>query len=66
VNTPTKWWKADDVAEMLDTNRYQVYHLARLNLIPHARLGRSIRFNPERIMAWLEAGGTAANGDEAG
>jgi excisionase family DNA binding protein len=64
VNTP-RLVKADAVAEMLDVDRFRVYELARTGQIPAVRIGRSIRFNPERVVAWIEAGGTAANGDEA-
>jgi excisionase family DNA binding protein len=64
-DTPTWNWKAEDVAEAINSNRYQVYDLTRRGLIPHARIGRSVRYNPERIAAWLEAGGTAGSDNGA-
>ena len=50
--------KARDVAEWLDVSEWRVYDLVRQNLIPHAKMGRSIRFQAEAIERWLEAGGS--------
>lgn len=36
----------------------QVYEAARKNLIPHVRIGRKVRFDPERLKEWARNGGT--------
>lgn len=40
----------------------RAYELARRNILPHVRLGRQVRFVPEQIDAWIEAGGQALPG----
>jgi excisionase family DNA binding protein len=51
--------QADAVAELLDVDRYRVYEMVRSGMIPAVRMGRSIRFDPERLDAWIASGGTA-------
>jgi len=36
--------------------------LSRTGELPHIRLGRALRYDPAAVRAWLDAGGTAANG----
>jgi excisionase family DNA binding protein len=50
--------QADAVAEWIDADRYRVYDLVRKDMIPHVRLGRSVRFDPDAIARWLAAGGS--------
>lgn len=50
--------RVTDVAELLDLPERRVYILAREGVLPHVRLGRSIRFNEAALLAWLEAGGS--------
>jgi excisionase family DNA binding protein len=51
------------VADSLGVPRYRVYELTREKKIPTVRIGRSVRYDPDRIAAWIDAGGTSA--DEA-
>ena len=51
---------AYDVSKILSVPRLRIYDLARTGQIPSVRIGRTIRFDPERIKAWIAAGGTAA------
>lgn len=37
---------------------HRVYELCRKGLIPHVRLGRRIRFDPDQIEVWIREGGT--------
>ena len=46
-----------EVAKRLDLPEKRLYILAREGIIPHVRLGRSIRFNEAEIEAWITAGG---------
>lgn len=49
---------AAQVADLLMIRRPQVYTLAREGIIPSVRVGRTIRFNRDRLLAWIDAGGT--------
>lgn len=46
------------VADSLNIPKWRVYELAREGVIPHVRLGRSMRFDEVRIREWLDAGGS--------
>jgi excisionase family DNA binding protein len=49
---------AKQTAEQLQITTYRLYEMVRLGLIPCVRMGRQIRFNPERIKEWIERGGS--------
>ena len=53
---------ADQVAEILAVSKARVYELARQGILPQVRLGREIRFNPERLAEWIKGGGQALPG----
>ena len=53
---------ADWVVWYLDSDHARVYKLCRESLIPHVRLGRSVRFSREDVIAWTESGGSAYPG----
>lgn len=46
------------VAGMLDLPEKRIYELVRAGVLPHVRVGRSIRFNADTLSAWIEAGGS--------
>lgn len=46
------------VAGMLDLPEKRVYELVRAGVLPHVRVGRSIRFNADTLTAWIQAGGS--------
>ena len=51
---------APELAEKFDSiSRDRLYELAREGLIPHVKIGRSVRFSAQAIAAWLENGGTS-------
>lgn len=50
------------VAELLGVKPHRVYDLAQQDLIPHIKLGRQVRFDLDKVEAWLEAGGQALPG----
>ena len=50
------------IAELLDVKPSRVYDLAQQDLIPHIKLGRQVRFDLDKVEAWLEAGGQALPG----
>lgn len=45
---------AAEVAELAGWSTKHVYDLARKGLIPHYRIGGSIRFDPIKVKAWLD------------
>lgn len=53
-----------EVAKRLDLPEKRLYILAREGIIPHVRLGRSIRFNEAEIEAWIAAGGAGYPGQQ--
>lgn len=64
--TPTNDLKpflfTEDVAFFLRVSRPRVYEMCRLDLIPHVRMGRHIRFDPVALSAWISEGGTTYPG----
>jgi excisionase family DNA binding protein len=51
---PHRTLTVDEVGEMLQMRREQIYNLVRQNEIPHRRIGkRYLRFNLDEIEAWL-------------
>ena len=50
--------KASDLAQQTGISVPRIYELARTGQLPCIRLGRSMRFDPLAVRAWLEAGGT--------
>lgn len=52
--------KADEVSEQTGLSAHRLYELCRQGEIPHARIGRSVRFDPVAAREWIENGGTAA------
>jgi excisionase family DNA binding protein len=45
---------AAEVADLLQVPESWVRQEARVNRIPHLRLGRYVRFDEEAVLAWLE------------
>ena len=50
-------WNARELALRLGIHRSRLYHLVRARRIPHLRVGRGIRFDPDAIREWERAGG---------
>ena len=51
-------WSVSDVARELHISRSYVYRLISQDKIPYAKVGRLVRFYPERVYEWLSKGGT--------
>ncbi len=47
------------VAALLGVSTWRIYELARAGLLPSVRLGRTLRFDPDALRAWIDAGGSA-------
>ncbi len=50
------------VADLLGVKPTRVYDLAQRDLIPHIKLGSQVRFDLDKVEAWLESGGQALPG----
>jgi excisionase family DNA binding protein len=46
-------YTAQDLAEMLSCTTATIYNQVRLGAIPHIRIGRLIRFDPDEIDRWI-------------
>lgn len=53
---------AAEAAEILAVTPARVYELVRQDVLPHVRLGRQVRIDPDRLEAWIAAGGQALPG----
>lgn len=51
---------AEEVAEQTGLPLPRLYALVRRGLIPHVRVGRSVRFSEAAVLAWIEQGGSEA------
>ena len=50
-------WNARQLAQLLGIHRTRLYLLVRTGRIPHLRIGRLVRFDPDAIAGWVKAGG---------
>jgi len=50
--------KPKEVSEMLCCSYGQLMRMVRANQIPYYRIGTRVLFNKERILLWVENGGT--------
>ena len=56
--------KVDDVAALMRLPRASVYDLVRSDSLPVVRIGRLLRFDPERLAQFIRSGGAARHVDE--
>jgi len=65
-NTPTpvpaELWGVDELAAYLGVTRHFVYRLTAEHRIRFVRVGKTVRFRPADVEAWLEAETVAATG----
>ena len=59
-NTDDRMMTVDEVAALLGFHRVTVYDKVSRGEIPHIRIGRTIRFDRERLNEWIAQGGSAA------
>jgi excisionase family DNA binding protein len=51
-------WRPQAAAKYLDLSLPRVYELARLGLLPAVKFGRTVRFDPAALAAFVAQGGT--------
>lgn len=49
---------AGPLAKAVSVSTSRIYQLARDGLIPCIRIGRQVRFDPERVASWIAQGGS--------
>jgi excisionase family DNA binding protein len=59
---PAELWDVDGLAAYLGVSRHFVYRLTAQHRIRFVRVGKTVRFRPSDVEAWLEAETVAANG----
>ena len=47
-------WNANQCAQALGLSIATIYALVHQKRIPHIKIGRALRFHPERIREWAE------------
>lgn len=57
---PEPLWDTDQVARHLQMSPRYVQQLVRDSRIPFVRFGRTLRFHPEEINAWIKTRQTKA------
>lgn len=50
--------KPKDVSEMLCCSYGQLMRMVRSNKIPHYRIGSRVLFDKEKLITWVDNGGT--------
>lgn len=55
-----RFLNADQLSELLGVRKDTLYRFVSQRRIPHIKIGRRTRFNPEKIMEWIEANSVAA------
>lgn len=48
-------WRVSECAKALNLSIATIYALVHQKRIPHIKIGRALRFHPERIREWIEA-----------
>ena len=56
---------AGEAAKLLRMSENRVYDLAARGILPAIRVGRQIRFPEDKLVAWLEAGGSPLKAPDA-
>jgi excisionase family DNA binding protein len=52
----------EELSHILRVSKQRAYELCRTGIVPHVRLGRQIRVDPEQLQEWLTEGGRALPG----
>jgi hypothetical protein len=49
----------DYPSQRLGEPEWRIWEMCRKRIIPHVRLGRRYKFDPAKLEAWIEQGGTS-------
>ncbi len=59
---PPELWTVDQLADYLGVGRNTIYGLTRYHRIRYIRVGKTVRFRPVDVAAWLESEVVQATG----
>jgi hypothetical protein len=62
IAEPERLLTADVAADWLGITKARLYELSRLGKVPTVRLGRSFRYSPGALRAFIEHGGEGLSG----
>lgn len=54
MNIEKKFLTVDELATRLGISRSTIYFWAEKKKIPHSKIGKLVRFNPDDITVWLK------------
>jgi excisionase family DNA binding protein len=57
-NRDRRWLTLEELLLKLPLKRSRVYYLVHTNQIPHHHIGRTLIFDYDEIIAWVEQNGT--------
>ena len=43
-----------ELSTALNLSRFRIYRMVEAGGIPHVRIGRTVRFDPDKVDRWLE------------
>jgi excisionase family DNA binding protein len=55
VLTESRWYTAREVARILEVTPQRVSQMTRDEILPHYRIGRTVKIDREEFHAWLES-----------
>jgi excisionase family DNA binding protein len=61
-----KFMNVDEVAACLNVSSATIYFWAETGKIPHSKLGKLIRFNPDVVASWVNGKSRGADVQETG
>jgi excisionase family DNA binding protein len=50
-----RWYTCRDVADILEVSPQRISQMAKVGLLPHYRIGRTIKIDREEFSAWLDS-----------
>ncbi len=51
--SPERWLTVEQVCHMLGLKKSRIYYMTHSGLIPHYKIGQTLRFRLDEIQAWL-------------
>ena len=53
--TERRWYRVADVARMLEVTPQRVSQMCKDEIIPHYRIGKTVKIDREEFASWLES-----------
>jgi len=52
---PVRWLTVEEVCQMLGLKKSRIYYMTHSGLIPHYKIGQTLRFRLDEIQDWLKS-----------